>query len=892
MKMSPCHSRRPHPNPACLHFSIFNFPFLTLLAFALSGVGGPLLAALVSLCPAGSAHAASPIPLGKARPCQPPDSNPPRDTPTTQSATPKSATPSPQKSPTPLTAVTTSWEGIPNDFMYEPPDTHGSAGPQGIIATVNLRIAYFDKTGRYTWGPVQLSTFFSSVGNVPGNLNSDPRSTFDRGSGRFYVIMQEADFNAKKSYVNLAVSKTSNPATSTTTDWFFFRFENTEISGSDVLWTDYPGLGSDSQAVYVTWNMFSFTTAAINAEILVLDKNAFNNGNTNYGFAFTPFGIDQGFTLQPCSTMGSNSPANVAYFAETATYFGNLPTPTTVRIWALSDPLGARTLTSTLVTIPDNGGPPPFSGAPQPGTGIPIDTLDGRAQGNAFWFNGAPNGTPTLAEEGFFDGGPGEGTYQPSIGGNALGDVGFVYSQSSGTTYPSIFASTRKAAALAFDTPVLVKASPSYYFGGRWGDYASVTADPNDESFWVAHEWSKSTRVIDWSTWWANIVARIGPNLTIATNYLTSGNFNGLIDPNECNDVIIVLTNTGSLGATNIQATLSTTTPGVILAQRTSTYRDLPVGSGGTNVNLFKISTTPEFLCGTPVKLSMVVKSDQDTQTNLLTLISGSIGREIRFDSTNVPVPIPDDDLAGVDSSVLVSNITSVVGKVTVSLHIPHQFVSDLALSLIGPDGTINVLSANHGGFFSHDYGVDCVPDGARTTFDDASTNPISAGFAPFVGTYAPDQRLAVFSGKSGTNINGLWRLHAVDSLFFFTGTIECWSLSIFPAQCTDGGGECPGVDLAVGMIAAPEPVFIGSNLVYSITVTNFGPGSSKNTVLSEVLDSSLVFVSATVSQGNVSYSGGVVTATLGKLNVGATATATVVVTPTIAKLVSSTASV
>ena len=813
----------------------------------------------------------------------------------------------------PLTSIRTSWEGIPSDFTLDPPDPSGAAGPNGILATVNERIAYFDKSGNAIWGPISHAAFFGQAsGVVVANLLGDPHTLYDPGSGRFFTHVLEIDFNGNQSHLALAVSKNSNPTTSTSADWFFYRIDDLE-PGNPTAWTDYPADGFDSQAYYITFNMFTLpinSSTFTNAEILALDKNALINGTTNYTFTFV-----DGFTLQPCSVLSSNTPGNVAFFGETLFFVDQ----THVRITALSSPLSAPTVTSTLVSVPDNGGYPPFGGAPQPGTGLTIDTLDGRCEGNAFyyngnvWFchtaggtsgkaivyyynvalNGYPGGTPTLVQEGTLDGGPGEWTYQPNIGCNALGDVGIVYSQSSGITFPSIYGSTRKAAALNFDTPALIKASPSYYFGfGRWGDFASVTADPVDQTFWMTHEWARSSKLIDWGTWWANLVAKTGPNLTIATNYLTSGNLNGLIDPNECNDVIIVLTNTGSFGATNIQATLSTTTPGVILAQRTSTYRDLPVGSGSTNVNLFKISTTPDFLCGTPVKLSMVVKSDQDTQTNLLTLISGSIGREIRFDSTNVPVPIPDDDLAGVDSSVLVSNITSVVGKVTVSLHIPHQFVSDLALSLIGPDGTTNVLSANHGGFFSHDYGVDCVPDGARTTFDDASTNPISAGFAPFVGTYAPDQRLAVFSGKSGTNINGLWRLHAVDSLFFFTGTIECWSLSIFPAQCTDGGGECPGVDLAVGMIAAPEPVFIGSNLVYSITVTNFGPGSAKNTVLSEVLDSSLVFVSATVSQGNVSYSGGVVTATLGKLNVGATATATVVVTPTIAKLVSSTASV
>src|SRR5205807_8552437 len=140
--------------------------------------------------------------------------------------------------------------------------------------------------------------------------------------------------------------------------------------------------------------------------------------------------------------LGTNSPGNVAYFAETT--FGD---PTNVRIWALSDPLGARTLSSSLLSITDNGGFP-FGGAPQPGTPITIDTLATRTQGNAFWVNGNlwfchtaggtfgksfayyyavnvngfPAGVPTLLEQGFIDGGPGEWTYQPSIGANSKGD--------------------------------------------------------------------------------------------------------------------------------------------------------------------------------------------------------------------------------------------------------------------------------------------------------------------------------------------------------------------------------------------------------------------------------------------------------------------------------------
>src|SRR6266481_1244892 len=53
--------------------------------------------------------------------------------------------------PTPNIAVSTSWEGLHSDFLWEPPDTHGAAGPNGIIEVVNVRIAYFDKSGNLLW---------------------------------------------------------------------------------------------------------------------------------------------------------------------------------------------------------------------------------------------------------------------------------------------------------------------------------------------------------------------------------------------------------------------------------------------------------------------------------------------------------------------------------------------------------------------------------------------------------------------------------------------------------------------------------------------------------------------------------------------------------------------
>ncbi len=381
------------------------------------------------------------------------------------------------------------------------------------------------------------------------------------------------------------------------------------------------------------------------------------------------------------------------------------------------------------------------------------------------------------------------------------------------------------------------------------------------------------------------------PVLTIYTNIISGGNGNGIIDYNECNDFSLVLTNLGTTNATTVFGVLSTTTPGVLIVQSTSLYPNIAVGGVGTNLTAFKISTSPVFVCGTPVELTLVLKSDQITTTNQFTLGSGTLGIPVRFDNNSI-VYIPESNILGATSTIVVSNLTSVLMNVTVSLSILQPDVGDLVLNLIGPDGTTTLLSLLNGGVGSN-YGLDCNSDADRTTFDDSGTELIDFGSAPFVGTYQPDSPLAVFAGKSGAAVNGTWQLQVIDPFSDSIGFIDCWSLILTPAGCTDGGGQCPGVDLALGMAEGPNPVILGNTLTYSMTVTNNGPNTATGVALSQTLPSGVGIVSASTSQGLVSTnSGNTVTCNLGNMAVGGTATVVVVVFPEAAGTIFSTATV
>jgi len=86
--------------------------------------------------------------------------------------------------------------------------------------------------------------------------------------------------------------------------------------------------------------------------------------------------------------------------------------------------------------------------------------------------------------------------------------------------------------------------------------------------------------------------------------------------------------------------------------------------------------------------------------------------------------------------------------------------------------------------------------------------------------------------------------------------------------------------DLSLSANAAPEPVGVGSNLVYSITVSNAGPSVASEVVVSNQLPAGVSFVSAT---GGATPTNGVLFANLGSLAEGTNVSVQVVVQPTTA---------
>ena len=92
--------------------------------------------------------------------------------------------------------------------------------------------------------------------------------------------------------------------------------------------------------------------------------------------------------------------------------------------------------------------------------------------------------------------------------------------------------------------------------------------------------------------------------------------------------------------------------------------------------------------------------------------------------------------------------------------------------------------------------------------------------------------------------------------------------------------------DVAVAVADMPDPVRIGTNLTYTISVTNMGPQAAGNVTVTDILPTNVTFVSCLVSQGSYTQSDDAVTCDLGTMGASATAAVTLVVTPTITGIV------
>ncbi|MFW5941252.1 MAG: CARDB domain-containing protein, partial [Chloroflexota bacterium] len=101
-----------------------------------------------------------------------------------------------------------------------------------------------------------------------------------------------------------------------------------------------------------------------------------------------------------------------------------------------------------------------------------------------------------------------------------------------------------------------------------------------------------------------------------------------------------------------------------------------------------------------------------------------------------------------------------------------------------------------------------------------------------------------------------------------------------------------PRADLGISKTASADPAEVGNELVYTLNVTNHGPGPAEDVTIEDDLPGSVVFLSASASQGTCGDSTNLVICDLGDMVEGATAEVTIRVVPNEPGEITNTASV
>lgn len=142
--------------------------------------------------------------------------------------------------------------------------------------------------------------------------------------------------------------------------------------------------------------------------------------------------------------------------------------------------------------------------------------------------------------------------------------------------------------------------------------------------------------------------------------------------------------------------------------------------------------------------------------------------------STDTPKNIPDNNPAGINSTINITDNFS-VEKVIVNVKVDHTWVSDLTVTLESPSGTIIELLS--GACF------DPPNDNIDVVFDDSGSGLIcsTSSIPPVIsGTIKPNQLLSSFIGE---NSLGNWKLKAVDGADADIGKILSWSLELCTSE-------------------------------------------------------------------------------------------------------------
>lgn len=415
-----------------------------------------------------------------------------------------------------------SWEGI-QQTLYQPPDPDIAAGPEDILLVVNSSIARYTRSGQAS----NLLTFeqwfaaeYAPVCPDPAAcMIFDPSIRYDQLHGRFLLLAMLRNSTTQKSYLLLSVS---NGATYSGgwKNWLL----DAQLNGSTPTanWADYPRLGFDNSAVFLTANMFSFGGNTFQyAKLRILKKSeVYNPATTTLTWQdlwdLRNEDNTKATTLHPVHLRGRTGVGGATALLINAS---DVVSADYFTLWRIDNPTSAApaAVRTTIRGVWRYDYP---AAAAQLGSAVTLDTGDSRIlkavlrDGVLFAAQNTRHADePTTVTYSRIDTASAKATLQARlVNGNfffpaldvppALGP---------GNQLPNKYvagSTTTAAGALTYGGMQDLKAGEDIYDPGtgataRWGDYSGAAIDPLTGGLWVSGEYAK-TRVgvtSRWGTW-------------------------------------------------------------------------------------------------------------------------------------------------------------------------------------------------------------------------------------------------------------------------------------------------------------------------------------------------------------------------------------------------------
>src|SRR5439155_16633771 len=135
------------------------------------------------------------------------------------------------------------------DTGWTPPDGAVAAGPSQVMEVVNTTFRIMDRTGLSLF-EARLEDWFK----LPPDIQAgDPRVLYDQFAGRWIMLASTFDLDPAGGFVLITISDTSDAMG----QWTNFRLPFTPAGKTaSALWLDYPAVGFDDQAIYISGNVF------------------------------------------------------------------------------------------------------------------------------------------------------------------------------------------------------------------------------------------------------------------------------------------------------------------------------------------------------------------------------------------------------------------------------------------------------------------------------------------------------------------------------------------------------------------------------------------------------------------------------------------------------------